>query len=80
MDAIDRDLVRRANNNLIRISDEMRVFGPISDGVLAEVKLVKEMDKPIKYFKIIKSSTGIQEIPKDEIEMEDDVKEFRNEL
>ena len=80
VDAIDRDLVRRANNNLIRISDEMRVFGPISDGVLAEIKLVKGMDKPIKYFKIIKSSTDIQEISKDGIEMEDEVEEFRNEL
>lgn len=80
VDAIDRDLVRRANNNLIRISDEMWVFWPISDGVLAEIKLVRAMNKPIKYFNIIKSATEVQEITKDEVEMEDEVKEFRNEL
>ncbi len=42
MDTIDRDLVRRANNNLIRIANELWVFGPISDGVLAEIKMVKK--------------------------------------
>jgi len=79
VDAIDRDLVRRANNNLIRISDEMRIFGPISDGVLAEIKMVKGMNKPIKYFKIVKA-TDIQEITKDEVEYEEDLAKYKDEL
>ncbi len=78
-DAIDRDLVRRWNNNLIRVSDEMWVFWPISDGVLAEIKMVKEAGKPIKYFKIVKS-LDIQEITKDEVEFEDDLEKYKNEL
>jgi len=78
-DAVDRNLVRRANNNLIRISDELWVFGPISDGVLAEIKIVKQTNKPIKYFKIV-DSKEVKEIPKTEVEFEDKVKEFSNEL
>lgn len=74
-DSVDRDLVRKANNNLIRISDEFWVFGPISDGVLAEIKLVKQMKKPIKYFKII-GSKEIKEISKNEVEFESGLKKF----
>ncbi|MFA6397692.1 MAG: hypothetical protein WDK96_02495 [Candidatus Paceibacterota bacterium] len=76
-DSINRDLVRRANNNLIRISDEFWVIGPVSDGVLAEIKLVKEMKKPIKYFKVV-NSKDIKEIPKKEVEFEEGLKQFSN--
>jgi len=78
-DAVDRDLVRKANNNLIRISDELWVFGPISDGILAEIKLVKQWDKPIKYFKII-NSKETKEISKDEIKFEEGLEKFSKEL
>jgi len=78
-DAVDRDLVRKANNNLIRISNEMWVFGPISDGILAETKLVKQWGKPIKYFKII-NDKETKEISKDEVEFEKGLEKFSNEL
>jgi len=78
-DAVDRDLVRKANNNLIRTSDELWVFGPISDGILAEIKLVKQWGKPIKYFKII-NSKGTKEIPKNEVEFEKGLEKFSKEL
>ena len=74
-DAVDRDLVRKANNNLIRVSDELWVFGPISDGILAEIKLVKQWDKPIKYFKII-NSKETKEISKNEVEFEEGLEKF----
>lgn len=78
-DAVDRDLVRHANNNLIRISDEMWIFGPVSDGVLAEIILVKKLKKPIKYFKIVKSKK-VKEIVKDEVEFEKGFEKYRNVL
>ena len=34
---VDRDLVRNANNNILKRSDELWVFGDVSDGVLAEI-------------------------------------------
>jgi len=60
-DTVDREKVVVANNNLIRISDELWVFGPISDGVLFEIVYVKELGKPIKYFKITRKK-DIQEV------------------
>jgi hypothetical protein len=55
------------------------VFGPISNGVLAEIQIAKWLNKSIKYFAIQKSKTIIA-IEKDQVEMEDEVKEFRWEL
>jgi hypothetical protein len=78
-DSVNRDLVRKANNNLVRISDELWVFGPVSDGVLAEIKIVRKMKKPIKYFKIV-NNKEVEEISREEVKLEDDVKEFSDEF
>jgi hypothetical protein len=40
-DLIPRNKVYTANNNLVRICDEVWVFGEISNGVLAEIKMKK---------------------------------------
>ncbi len=77
LDTLDRDIIRKANNNLMRVSNELWVFGPISDGVLAEIKLMKEWKKPVKYFKI-SENRHIQEINKDEAKFEDNLERFRN--
>ena len=52
LDSVDRDTVREANNNLVKRSDEIWVFGPVSNGVLAEIQIGKSMSKVIRYFKI----------------------------
>ena len=78
-DSVDRDLVRKANNNLIRVSDGLWVFGPISDGVLAEIKIFKKTGKPIRYFQII-GNKDVREISKNNIEFENDIKKFSNEI
>ncbi len=79
IDTIDRDKVREANNNLVKMADEIWTFGPISDGVLAEILLAKKTNKPVRYFKIEKSK-GIKEISKDELEFEDNLEKHKNEL
>ncbi len=48
------------------------VFGEISNGVLAEIKITKEMDKPIRYFTVI-DSKEIKEISKEEVELEEEI-------
>ncbi len=50
LDTIDRKALIRANNDLIRHSDELWVFGPISDGVKAEIELATELKLPIRYY------------------------------
>ncbi len=77
LDSINRDFVVEGNNNLITRADELWVFGPISNGVLAEILLGKEKEKPIKYFKIEKPHK-IVEIKKEEAEFEDEIKQFKD--
>ena len=79
LDTIDRDIVREANNNVVFKSDEIWIFGPVSNWVLAEIQIAKQQNKPVKYFQIQKSKNIIA-IEKTEVEMEDEVKEFRSEL
>lgn len=79
LDSVDRDSIREGNNNLVKRADELWVFGTVSNGVLAEIKIAKKMEKPVKYFKIEKPHK-IVPISKDGVEMEEDVREFKSEL
>lgn len=54
LDAVERDVVREANNNLVMRADALWVFGDVSDGVAVEIALAKEMGKPVQYFVIRK--------------------------
>lgn len=79
LDTVDRDTIRNANNNLVKKADELWVFGPVSDGVLDEIRLAKQMNKSTKYFKIFRSKE-IKEISKDEVEFEEDLEKYSGEL
>lgn len=52
MDTVDRAALIRANNDLIRRSDELWVFGEISTGVAMEIQLAQELKMPILYFEL----------------------------
>lgn len=76
-DSISRESVYQANNNIVRICDEVWVFGEISDGVLAEIKLKREQGHRVRYFKIgtgnpitFRTSSG-KTMPFEEPELED---------
>lgn len=77
LENIEREMIRDANHSLIRRSDEIWVFGPISNGVLAEIKLAKQLTKPVHYFKIDKFYK-IHRIPEELAEMEEEVKDLRS--
>lgn len=72
-DRVDRNLIRRGNNHLIRICDELWVFGNISDGVLFEIASAIQLDKPIKFFSIGSTLGEIREISIDQIACEPEV-------
>lgn len=78
-DVVDRNYIRRANNNLIRMSNELWVFGAVSDGVLAEIILAKKNNKPVKYFEIIKSQK-IKKISKYSVSFEDKLEKYKKGL
>lgn len=72
LDTVDRELIRNANNTLVRKADQLWVFGEVSDGVLVEIKLARRLEKPIRYFSITKSRY-INEIPENEVEFDDNL-------
>jgi uncharacterized FAD-dependent dehydrogenase len=61
-DRVPRDIIRQANNHLVRVCDELWVFGPIADGVLFEVIYAINMHKPIRFFSIGTKSSEIYPI------------------
>lgn len=79
LDTVERDKIRNANNSIIKRADGLWVFGPISDGVLAEIRLAKKMNKPIRYFTVV-DSKEIKEMPKNKVKFEGDLKKFFKEL
>ena len=54
VDTVERNVVREANNNLVRISDEVWCFGAISDGVQVEIDYARKDGKNVRFFKIEK--------------------------
>tara|TARA_Y100000034_G_C6815299_1_gene366745 strand:- start:188 stop:565 length:378 start_codon:yes stop_codon:yes gene_type:complete len=79
LDTVDRNVVRNANNNLVKKSDELWVFGPVSDGVLEEIRLAKKEGKNVLYFSIV-GSKDIIEARKEEVEFEKGLEMYRDEL
>jgi len=47
---VPREYIYRGNYNLARISDELWAFGPIADGVWAEIEWAMTFNKPVKFF------------------------------
>lgn len=79
LDSVDRNLVRNANNSVVLRADEIWVFGPVSNGVLAEILLAQKSNKPILYFKI-ENPHAIIPIDKESVEMEEEVQAFKSRL
>ncbi len=72
-DMVDRNLVRKGNNNVVRIVDETWVFGQISDGVLAEIEYTQKLNKPLKFFSAGSKYTDIKPIEIEDLQFEEDV-------
>jgi len=77
LDSVERDSVRDANNSVVLRSDEIWVFGPISNGVLAEIMLAQKANKPISYFKIEKPHK-IMPFMIEEVEIEEEIQQFKS--
>jgi hypothetical protein len=64
IDTVNRKKLIRANNDLIRRSDELWVFGNISDGVQKEIILAKNLNMRINYFSVL-NKCGVLRIKRD---------------
>ena len=72
-DMVDREKIVRGNNNLIYLADEVWTFGPISDGVFMEIKLVNVQKKKTRYFTVGKKISDIKEITNKELIFENEL-------
>jgi hypothetical protein len=72
-DRVDRDKVRQGNNTLIRLADEVWIFGIIADGVLFEIEYALELKKPIRFFTISSRPEEIREIGPEEVKFEPEI-------
>lgn len=72
-DRVDRELIRRGNNQLIRKCDELWVFGKIADGVLFEIASAIEQSKRIRFFTVGTRIEEIKEISVEDISFEPEV-------
>lgn len=75
LDSVDRDVIREANNNLVKRADELWVFGAVSDGVLAEVQLAHAMNKTVRFFDY--QNNTFVELDKEDVAFEDGVAQHR---
>ncbi len=70
-DRVKREQVRQGNNNLIRLADQLWVFGEtIADGVLAEVLLARQLQKPVRFFTIDNKAEKIRELSAKHLQFE----------
>jgi hypothetical protein len=73
-DRVGRDLVRQANNNLIRKCDALWVFGEtIADGVLFEILYAKKLKMPVKFYTVDSRADLIKEVSVRELTFEEEV-------
>jgi hypothetical protein len=72
-DRVSREATYKGNAAIISNIDEIWVFGPVSDGVLAEIELIKERGGKVKYFKIQqdKPTVKFRKTPAKYVEFED---------
>ena len=77
---VDRDLIRNANNNIMKRCDELWVYGEISDGVLAEIQMFKKLNKPIRFFDISNLPNEVREISKNELIFEEGLEKYKDSI
>jgi hypothetical protein len=74
-DRVSREFIRDANEALVLRSDELWVFGrDLANGVLREISLAANADKPIRFFTIEDKPELIQELHVDSLRFENEVR------
>jgi len=68
-EGIERDKVREANNRIVEMCDELWVFGDISNGVVAEIQIANQKNKPVRYFSV-DDHANIIELNKNQVKFE----------
>jgi hypothetical protein len=76
---VEKERIISANNSLLGKADELWVFGPVSDGVLAEVLRFLPCRRPVRFLEI-RPDGRFQEARLTEVEFETDVAHLKQRL
>lgn len=76
-DRVDRDLIRNGNNEMIKRCDELWVFGNVSDGVLFEIYMCRQMGKEVRFFNIATRAKEIEELKPEDINFEPEIHSYQ---
>jgi hypothetical protein len=68
---VEKDSIRIANNTCIKRTDELWVFGEVSDGVLMEIYLAKKHNKYIRYFLPVDGGLDFRSVDETQVRLED---------
>lgn len=60
VDRLDENLVKNANEGLVKICDGVWVFGPLNEEVSEITILAEKLNKPVRYFSIVKDKEIIE--------------------
>jgi hypothetical protein len=61
LDTVDRDQLIKATNDILEKSDELWVFGEVTEGVQEEINRAQKINLPIKYFEIESGTLKFEE-------------------
>lgn len=73
-DRVERSAVREANNNVLRLCDEVWVFGTtVANGVLFEIAFAHELGLPVKLFTVANRASDIRPAPVESLRFESEL-------
>lgn len=72
-DRVDREVIRNGNNQLISTSDEVWVFGTVSNGVLFEIVRARHLKKPVRFYSIATRADEIKPISIAEVKFDPEI-------
>lgn len=76
-DRVERNLIRNGNNEMIKRCDELWVFGNVSDGVLFEIYMCRQMGKEVRFFNIATRASEITELKTEEVVFDPEIHAFQ---
>ncbi len=81
-DAVSREIIYRANAEIVKLCDELWCFGDIADGVLKEIRIKKIKKQPVKYFKLASNNPiAFRKIPASSaLFEEEELEKYRQDL
>lgn len=75
LDTVDRVALIESNNDLVRLANELWVFGKLTTGVKAEIDVARASDIPVRYFTIAEIKGTVEDKFEGDITLDERIQE-----